>query len=116
MSNANAYIEGDFSQPNAKLMATALFIQYLAYAVFSIADGVKKEAAEYVYLNEKMALALRERAAKGKEEAARKKEEAKRKKDEKAKAKKDKKDAKGAKGRNLDLVMLCLCLCELGLT
>jgi hypothetical protein len=101
MSNPNMYIEGDFSQPNAKLMATALFIQYLAYAVFSIADGVKKEGAEYVYLNEKMAQALKERAAKGKEEAAKKKEEAKRKKEEKAKAKQDKKDKKGAKGKSL---------------
>jgi len=75
----------DFSQSNAKLMATTLFFEYIVYSVFGIIDQVKKEGTEYIYLNEKVAEALKQNAAIAKEEAKLKKEEKKKASDTKKK-------------------------------
>lgn len=45
----------DFSQANQKLMATALFFEYVAYAVFNIYDSIQKQGPEYLYINEQAA-------------------------------------------------------------
>jgi uncharacterized membrane protein YukC len=85
----------DFSQSNAKLMATALFFEYVVYTVFSIVDLVKKDSPEYIYINEKVAENMKKKAAADKAKAQKRKEENKKAKEDKKKAKEDKKNNKG---------------------
>ena len=92
-------VMSEFSQSNAKLMATALFFEYLVYAAFSIIDSYQKEGPEYVYLDENMAEEARknkERSNKEKDaKKAKAQQEKNNKKAEKEKAKMEKKKGKG---------------------
>lgn len=81
----------DFSQSNAKLMATALFFEYMAYSVFNIMDSVKKEGPEYVFVDEKLRQAQEANAKAKKEKKQKDKEEKQSKKEQSKKDKQDKK-------------------------
>mmetsp|Transcript_17568 Transcript_17568/g.15483 ORF Transcript_17568/g.15483 Transcript_17568/m.15483 type:complete len:184 (-) Transcript_17568:251-802(-) len=97
MSSTGTNIMSEFSQSNAKLMATALFLEYVAYAAFSIYDAHKNESPQYIYVNEQMAEEMKKAAEKGKRDKEAKKANAQKDKDAK-KALKDKGD-KGDKGK-----------------
>lgn len=113
---ASSYIDvmSEFSQSNAKIMATALFFEYIVYCVFAFADGYFKSGPEYIYVNEKMAAMMKEKAAKSAQEKTAKSAQAKAAKeaqkkqnnDQKANKKEDKKndkkeDKKDNKGPNV---------------
>lgn len=73
----------EFSHSNAKVMATALFFEYLSYSVFAIYDSVMKDTSEYVYVNDEVAAQAKEQAQKDKERKAKEKEEKKKQKNNK---------------------------------
>ena len=94
-----AEVMSEFSQSNAKIMATALFFEYIVYCIFSFADGYFKSGPEYIYVNEKMAAMIKENQMKQNKEkdaknaAAKAAKEAQKKQnnDQKANKKEDKK-------------------------
>ncbi|CAI2375463.1 unnamed protein product [Moneuplotes crassus] len=92
MSTTQASIMSDFSQPNAKMMASALFFEYLVYLVFSIIDAYKKESSEYVFLDEKAQAEAEKKAAENKKNKQAKKDKDKQEKAAKKAAQKTDKD------------------------
>lgn len=91
-------IMDEFSQSNAKIMATALFFEYCAYFVFQVIDSYKKEGPEYIYVNKDLAAINKdkaEKARKAKDEQKKKAQADKaNKKEEKKKEQNDKKNKK----------------------
>lgn len=110
MSSSYVDVMSEFSQSNAKIMATALFFEYVVYCVFAFADGYFKSGPEYIYVNEKMSAMMKEKNAKNAQEKNAKNAQAKAAKeaqkkqnnDQKSNKKEDKKEDKKKEDKKED--------------